>query len=796
METELEIDEGGILEVAVSGGSPVTNTSVNVWLNYQNASAADLALPKDLKFPLILTWAAGEVGVKTVQIPVKADSAIEDSETFTLQLADQERILLGNDVCTVTIRDCNSAATLQDAVNGGSVKVSSSGTSKWLAVEAAKLSGTPLQVPADLLLDSRYVACSPELPVGKWAELKAAALKGPGTLAFSVAVLSLAETGVEENPQSVLALYDGKSLVTQWVNPSAWVYETVVVSDNKSHNFVWRFTQGSDTTVRGVVANVAWYPKDVEMGAVSLYAIPEQGGFVSGGGEYPMGTKVTVKATARPGWDFLGWYSAGDDALISSKASMSFSAQGQKFFDARFARQIYVRGLADAASGGKVTGGGYLAAGKRITLRASANNGFMFVGWYEYGSEEPVCTTASLVLDNSARPASPTKTSFVVTNLTEDKTYCARFVGNPRVTVNYSADAGKVTGAGRYAVGAKVTLKATPATKPVRMAFVGWFDSEGLVSLNPNFSFMMPEGDFELEARFRPVDEVPVPTVTAPEAGAWNGYVGVEFEREIAVVSDVLPTVKVSGLPPGLKYDAAKMRLFGVPTKSGTFDVKIDSSSVAGKAASQVVRVEIAALPEWANGKFDGGSDYGQLTLTVGSTGKISGKFLCEGLTWTLTAASYSGYDSVSNLYSAVVVGKSGKETFTTTVYVGGDDFGGYLDCEYFSGYQNLWNKEPWRSTAKEMAGSVLKSPVVLEDGSSGDITLKAQSTGNVLVTAKFYLGIDPTTGRNVVYNASGSAVLCLSGYNSYYVFVYIPPKAGKFNGYAACFELNWGGEE
>ena len=353
-----------------------------------------------------------------------------------------------------------------------------------------------------------------------------------------------------------------------------------------------------------------------------------------------------------------------------------------------------------------------------------------------------------------------------------------------------------MTGAGRYAVGAKVTLKASPATKPVKMAFVGWFDSEGLVSLNPNFSFTMPEDDFELEARFRPVDEVPVPTVTAPEAGAWDGYVGVEFEREIAVVSDVLPTVKVSGLPPGLKYDAAKMRLYGVPTKAGTFDVKIDSSSVAGKAASQVVRVEITALPEWANGKFDGGSDYGQLTLTVGNTGKISGKFLCEGLTWTLTAASYCSYDSVSNLYTAVVVGKSGKETFTTTVYVGGDDFGGYLDCEYFSGYQNLWSKEPWKSTAKEMAGSVLQSQVELEDGSYGDITLKAQSTGNVLVTAKFYLGVDPKTERNVVYNASGSAVLCLSGYNSYYVFVYIPPKAGKFNGYAACFELNWGGEE
>ena len=115
-EPEVAVDEGGTATVAVRGGSAERATSVQVYLSYQTASAADLDLknavvngvtPKGgLRFPLTLSWAAGEIGVRMLAIPVKQDKALEDDEAFTLQLADARGMPLGAvRACTVTIRD-------------------------------------------------------------------------------------------------------------------------------------------------------------------------------------------------------------------------------------------------------------------------------------------------------------------------------------------------------------------------------------------------------------------------------------------------------------------------------------------------------------------------------------------------------------------------------------------------------------------------------------------------------------------------------------------------------------------
>ena len=67
---------------------------------------AQAARSTNLKFPLTLTWEAGEVGEKVITIPVKADKTVEDDEFFTLQLADAVGMELGEDrMCTVTIHD-------------------------------------------------------------------------------------------------------------------------------------------------------------------------------------------------------------------------------------------------------------------------------------------------------------------------------------------------------------------------------------------------------------------------------------------------------------------------------------------------------------------------------------------------------------------------------------------------------------------------------------------------------------------------------------------------------------------
>lgn len=50
-----------------------------------------------------------------------------------------------------------------------------------------------------------------------------------------------------------------------------------------------------------------------------LNAIPSYGGTVSGGGNYAMGTPVTVTATAAPGWEFLNWRNSAGTIISTTR---------------------------------------------------------------------------------------------------------------------------------------------------------------------------------------------------------------------------------------------------------------------------------------------------------------------------------------------------------------------------------------------------------------------------------------------------------------------------------------------
>ena len=134
---------------------------------------------------------------------------------------------------------------------------------------------------------------------------------------------------------------------------------------------------------------------------------------------------------------------------------------------------------------------------------------------------------------------------------------------------------GKVTGAGRYAPGKKVTLKAT-ANKG--FVFGGWYeigkreegsgngDDDGLLSQQASFSFEMGEKDIDLYARFVTVEAdkgsiaatfngaaMPSSTDGSP-AVTTNVWCGVYLEWPIAADALSQTTVKVAGLPAGLKF--------------------------------------------------------------------------------------------------------------------------------------------------------------------------------------------------------------------------------------------------
>ena len=54
-----------------------------------------------------------------------------------------------------------------------------------------------------------------------------------------------------------------------------------------------------------------------------------QGGSVTGGGTYEIGTQVTVEATVNTGYSFRGWVLNGSSQIISSQTRYTFTLQGQ-----------------------------------------------------------------------------------------------------------------------------------------------------------------------------------------------------------------------------------------------------------------------------------------------------------------------------------------------------------------------------------------------------------------------------------------------------------------------------------
>jgi len=654
-ETDMTANEGGFIVVVVSGGNPAAASSAKVYLTYHTAAAADLDLAKGkvdgetpkggFKFPLSLTWEAGDTTTRVIEIPVKTDKTVEDDETLSLQLAETVGLALGeNRLCTVKIHD----------------------------------------------------------------------------LAYDVLEAKIAGNTASKSEQ------------TTW---------------NK---------------------------------------------------------------------------------LQSAKAP-------------------YIRGLADNADGGKVTGSGLCAEGKKVTLKATANKNFTFLGWKVAAKDAPylptgdyVATTASLVIDRTTKPAANTKTSTTLTGVTEDTTYYAVFESYPEVFLAVSATdasgatptgkgagkyvAGTVTGMGKYAPGKKVTVKAT-AAKSATTTYVhsGWYNGETLLSRAASYSFEMPSADVALTAKFITAAE-DAAGVSATIAESWGFSslvpkhttsvpVGVYLEWPLAVKALSSTTVKVSGLPAGLKFTAKDIMkkgsktevevpantIYGVPTTAQNATVKIAITTSGKTKVEYTLALAVTPMAAWAVGTFDGGGDDGQLTLTVAATGKISGKYIgVDGKTWTLSAANFYELDELTPLYSAELLAKSGKETATLALEIGvNGKMDGYgvaeirdeKDVVLGNLYQTNWKADAWKGIAGKIAkAKPYEYQAKDEAGNIGTITLKFSASGKV--TAKGVFGSNAASCSTVIAPLSNP-----TDYGAFGACIYVcfPPK-GEFAGYCGSISLQWDG--
>ena len=588
----------------------------------------------------------------------------------------------------------------------------------------------------------------------------------------------------------------------------------------KSHNtpmvVVWANTgcgycQTFESSVGGASAVKTWAENH---GYVMIFALNGEDGngrgmnasdvnaafkFASSGqnGEYPL-IGIWWPKNPKTGKEVKAWFTGrtGKMPITSGTLAQQFMDSVDSYVGDYAKPQTYKvtfnanGGTIDDAEKTRLT-----VAGKTIgTFPAATRKGYRVTGW---------ATAAS--------GGAAVKTT---TKITSDATYYAQWKKAVTLTLIGVPDgAGKLVGAGQYDEGTTVAVKTAPASK--NYIFLCWKDAKGkVVSDIAKFKYALPsEDEVTLYAHFttkqEDLDSILLfvnflPVVESVESKLTMSQ-GVAYNYLVVASAKTAATPSVSGLPSGLKLvkdkDTGANYITGAPTAVSKADkngivkpsnVTIKVKTSGGNTKTYKMAITVKARPEWTEGVFNGYVDTAPgkgvpvglvYNLTVAANGKVSGKLLRDGLTYTLSAPSLI---LESGTYKAAIDGKAKGSVISVIATF---DKGG--DTNYSYGIINA-NKEwwayqtPWKTNdkLKALAKKIAKAkPLTLfgELGSYGDLTLKFGANG--VVTVK---------GGGV---SSSSVLVPFSDEpTEIRLFAYLPEKKNKFPGYADRIFLKWDG--
>ena len=114
-------------------------------------------------------------------------------------------------------------------------------------------------------------------------------------------------------------------------------------------------------------------------------ASPLGSGTFRGEGVFLSGTKVMIKAIPNEGYAFVHW--TRDEVPVSTQASYMFTITDNTILVAHFEPldPCRVTTVASPAEAGSTSGGGKFPIGTSLTVKATANPGYVFVNWTEDG---------------------------------------------------------------------------------------------------------------------------------------------------------------------------------------------------------------------------------------------------------------------------------------------------------------------------------------------------------------------------------------------------------------------------
>ena len=269
-------------------------------------------------------------------------------------------------------------------------------------------------------------------------------------------------------------------------------------------------------------------------------------------------------------------------------------------------------------------------------------------------------------------------------------------------------------------------------------------------------------------------------------------------------------TLKVAGLPVGLRYDAKTGKITGVPTKAGTFTVTFTATKGKEKETATIT-LKTEALPTWATGTFTGSvkcrvesgeleEEVGLATMTVAANGKVSGKVSLDGTNWTFSAASYAAVRRAGDSapyqdgehFVVEAVAKAGKAERAIELEVAACD-GGFIetalpnavvDGTFGEGevkmWRNMWKDKETAVAAKatiaEFEGVYTVSVANGADYGSGYMSLTVGKNGDVKASGKLSDGTSVSATSPLMYDEDAG----------WFALLYAAPSAYKGGSFAA----------
>ncbi len=301
---------------------------------------------------------------------------------------------------------------------------------------------------------------------------------------------------------------------------------------------------------------------------------PEGSGSVSGGGTYEEGSQIRLNTSPNTGFRFLGWFDGSNrvsqdrsftynmptrDVTLTAKYEFRPDSPADPSMPDTTARFSFKAEVYPEGAGSVNVAEGRYAHGSKLSLSASVNSGFSFVGWYDGVELLSSSRNFSFIMPSrnvelTARyefnPASPGDPSAVAVR------YPLTILREPECGGSVSPASGS-----RYAEGDKVSLSANLNSGYV---FDGWVDSFGsVISTSRSHTMTMPNSPATVTARFRfspgnPGDPQPsVPTRSIIYGSRETAYPGgvtvfnVNLENSEAVCGVELDIM----LPKGIDFD-------------------------------------------------------------------------------------------------------------------------------------------------------------------------------------------------------------------------------------------------